>query len=236
MAKFYGIGTGPGDPKLLTVGAVEVLGKLDILYAPQSKKGGDSLALSIVKEYLKDDLEIKERHFPMVKDVDIKSKAWDEISSEIVKDVEKGNEVGFITLGDPMIYSTYIYLFERLRGKIETVTIPGISSFSNIASKENYPLVVDDEELIIVPCNMDMSDVKEAIKNYSSVVLMKVYKNFGEIYEFLEEQKLLKNALMVVNSSHEDEIVYRDLGEVNRSEKLSYFSTIIINKNFNTVD
>lgn len=236
MAKFYGIGTGPGDTKLLTVGAVEVLGKLDILYAPQSKKGGDSLALSIVREYLKDDIEIKERYFPMVKDVEIKSKAWDEISREIVKDVEKGNEVGFITLGDPMIYSTYIYLFERLRGKIETITIPGISSFSSIASKENYPLVVDDEELIIVPCNMDMSEVKLAIKKYSSVVLMKVYKNFGEIYEFLEEQKLLKNALMVVNSSHENEIVYRNLGEVNMSEKLSYFSTIIINKNFSTGD
>lgn len=44
MAKFYGIGTGPGDSKLVTMEAADRLGKLAILYTPQSKKGGESLA------------------------------------------------------------------------------------------------------------------------------------------------------------------------------------------------
>ena len=50
MAKFYGIGTGPGDSSLLTVKAVDTLRNIDILYTPEAKKGGDSLALSIVKK------------------------------------------------------------------------------------------------------------------------------------------------------------------------------------------
>lgn len=65
MAKFYGIGTGPGDSKLVTMEAAERLGNLEILYTPQPKKGGESLAKKIVSPYLKDTLIIKERHFPM---------------------------------------------------------------------------------------------------------------------------------------------------------------------------
>ena len=45
MAKFYGIGTGPGDSSLLTIKAVETLQNLDTLYTPEAKKGGESLAL-----------------------------------------------------------------------------------------------------------------------------------------------------------------------------------------------
>ena len=108
MAKFYGIGTGPGDSSLLTVKAVDTLKNIDVLYTPEAKKGGDSLALSIVKKYLPEDLEIKSRHFPMSNDSFEKIQVWNDVSSEIVSDVKDGKDVGFITLGDPMIYSTYV--------------------------------------------------------------------------------------------------------------------------------
>ena len=61
MAKFYGIGTGPGDSSLVTVKAVNTFKILDILYTPETKKGADSLALSIVKEYIPETVEIKQR-------------------------------------------------------------------------------------------------------------------------------------------------------------------------------
>ena len=61
MAKFYGIGTGPGDSSLVTVKAVNTFKILDILYTPEPKKGADSLALSIVKEYIPETVEIKQR-------------------------------------------------------------------------------------------------------------------------------------------------------------------------------
>ncbi len=38
MAKFYGIGTGPGDSSLVTVKAVNTFKILDILYTPEPKK------------------------------------------------------------------------------------------------------------------------------------------------------------------------------------------------------
>ena len=93
MAKFYGIGTGPGDSSLLTVKAVETLKNLDILYTPEAKKGGESLALSIVSKYLPEELEIKSRHFPMNFNDGEKILAWNQVADEIVEDVKEGKNV-----------------------------------------------------------------------------------------------------------------------------------------------
>ncbi len=231
MAKFYGIGTGPGDSTLVTIKAVNTIKMLDILYTPEPKKGGDSLALSIVKEYVPDTVEIKQRHFPMNNDSVEKMASWDAIAAEIKDDVKAGKEVGFITLGDPMIYSTYVYIMERLMDEIEVETIPGISSFSNIASNQNFPLVMDTDPLMVIPCTMEEEKIDAALQTYDCFVLMKVYKNFKEIVQKLEKYDLIDSAILVSNSSQEREVVYKDLRDIHLQEKISYFSTILVNRN-----
>ena len=234
MAKFYGIGTGPGDSTLVTIKAVNTIKMLDILYTPEPKKGGDSLALSIVKEYVPDTVEIKQRHFPMNNDSVEKMASWDAIAAEIKDDVKAGKEVGFITLGDPMIYSTYVYIMERLMDEIEVETIPGISSFSNIASNQNFPLVMDTDPLMVIPCTMEEEKIDAALQTYDCFVLMKVYKNFKEIVQKLEKYDLIDSAILVSNSSQEREEVFTNLRDDKIDEKISYFSTILVNKNRNT--
>ena len=234
MAKFYGIGTGPGDSSLLTLKAVEILHKIDILYTPKSSKEEGSLAHQIAAPHLKRDLEIKARHFPMTFNEEEKLKAWEEVANEIAEDVKSGKEVGFVTLGDPMIYSTYVYIMERLIGKIEVETVPGISSFSNIASHQNFPLVMDREPLIVLPCTAEEEKIDYALANYSSIVLMKVYRNFDKIIEKIDAAGLIEHAILVSNSSLENEEVFYNLHEAGLKEKISYFSTILINKNQNT--
>ena len=231
MAKFYGIGTGPGDSSLVTVKAVETLQNIDILYTPESKKGGESLALSIVAKYLPADLQIKSRHFPMSFNGVEKVQAWNLVSSEIVEDVKRGKNVGFVTLGDPMIYSTYVYIMERLMEDIEVETIPGISSFSNIASNQNFPLVMDTDPLIIIPCTMEEEKIDEAFEKYDCIVLMKVYKRIHMIIDKLKKYDLIDHAILVSNSSQEKEEVFTNLRDEHIDEKISYFSTILINKN-----
>ena len=230
MAKFYGIGTGPGDSSLLTIKAVETLQNLDTLYTPEAKKGGESLALSIVSKYLPDGLEIKSRHFPMNFNDAEKILAWNQIADEIVEDVRAGKNVGFVTLGDPSdIQHICIYNGKTYR-KYRCKTIPGISSFSNIASNQNFPLVMDREPLIIIPCTIEEEKIDYALENYSSIVLMKVYKNFKEIIGKLEKNGLIEHSILVSNSSQEREEVYTNLRDLNLEEKISYFSTILVNK------
>ncbi|MEG0857841.1 MAG: cobalt-factor II C(20)-methyltransferase [Terrisporobacter sp.] len=231
MAKFYGIGTGPGDSSLLTIKAVNRLKNIDILYTPEAKKGGESLALSIVSEYVPDSVEIKSRHFPMSIDGEEKIQAWDEVAREIVDDVKNNKDVGFITLGDPMIYSTYVYVMERIMDEIEVETIPGISSFSNIASNQNFPLVMDTDPLVVIPCTMEEEKIDEALEKHDCLVLMKVYKRINLILDKLKKHDLIDYAILVSNSSQEREEVFTNLRDEHIDEKISYFSTILVNKN-----
>ncbi|WP_042349358.1 cobalt-factor II C(20)-methyltransferase [Bacillus massiliigorillae] len=230
MAKFYGIGTGPGDSGLVTVKAVQTLKNCDILYTPEPKKNSKSLAYSIVESYLPSDLIVKQRHFPMSYNQAEKMKAWQNIAEEIEQDVKAGNNVGFITLGDPMIYSTYSYLLELLAGHIETETIPGISSFSNIASSVGMPLVMDEETLAVIPCTVGSEAIEQALTHFSAVILMKVTSDFSLVLQLLRKYGLLEQATLVSDSSMKSEQIISDLSQFTGEEKISYFSTIIVKR------
>ena len=160
-----------------------------------------------------------------------KIEAWEDISKEIVSDVKSGKDVGFITLGDPMIYSTYVYVMERIMEDIEVETIPGISSFSNIASNQNFPLVMDTDPLVLIPCTMEEDKIDEALEKYDCIVLMKIYKKINLILDKLKKHNLIDYAILVSNSSQEREVVFTNLREEEIDEKISYFSTILVNKN-----
>ncbi|MGL4344860.1 MAG: precorrin-2 C(20)-methyltransferase [Cellulosilyticaceae bacterium] len=230
MAKFFGIGVGPGDPELLTLKAVKCLGELDVLYAPQARLGGESLALSIVRDYLRGKTEVRSRCFPMSTNDLEKVQAWDEISAEIVELVKQGKQVGFITLGDPMIYSTYVYLLERVRGLVRVETVAGIASYSQIAASQNFPLVMEEEPLVVLPCTMSEEELDYALGHYHNIVLMKVYKHLPQIIAKLRQHDLAKHAILVSCVSQTQEVVYQNLEDIRDTDAVSYFSTILIRK------
>lgn len=231
MAKFYGIGTGPGNSDLLTIRGKEILEKADCLYAPEPKKGGKSLALKIAAPYLRESLAIKQRHFPMVNDWSKKQDAWDKIAGEIIADVKSGKNTAFITLGDPMTYSTYCYLLERVSNEIETETVAGISSFAQIANRLQIPLVMDEESYAVMPASAPDTVLQNALINFDTVILMKVSIALPKILRLLKEEKLLEQAVLVSDVSMDSEKIVTGLGKLEEGVKLSYFSTIAVFKN-----
>ena len=154
----------------------------------------------------------------------------DAISREIIDDVRNGKEVGFVSLGDPMLYSTYVYLLDRLVDKVDIETIPGLSSFSNIAATNNFPLAMDTEPMVIYPCTGSMKEISRAVDSFDSIVLMKVYKKCKQIIEMLEAKGLADKSIMVSNSAMDGEEVYRDISQAKDLDTYSYFTTIIVNK------
>ncbi len=228
--QFIGIGVGPGAPDLLTIRAVNHLEKLDILVVPAGKKNGMSEAYQIVESYLPATVEIVSRHFPMIADQEEMMSAIALIADEIQGYVQGGKKVGFVTLGDPMLYSTYIYLLKCMENTIETLTVPGISSYSAMASGLNRPLAEGDAPLLVYPCTGDLVELENAIEQYDSLVLMKVYKSFETVRKLLIEKKMLPYAVAVSNYGKANQVVHHNLDQVDASE-ISYFTTIIINKN-----
>lgn len=227
MSKFYGIGIGPGDSELVTIKASKVLQQIDVLYTPEAKMGGKSLALQIANPYVKEDLEIKQRHFPMVRNIEEKIGPWTEIAKEIVVDVKAGKNVGFITLGDPMVYSTYSYLLDIIGDEIETETIPGITSYNSIASVVGVPLVMDEESFAIVPATAGRDKLEEALKVHETVVIMKVSNHLSMILPLLKAYNLLDTTIMVSNSTTEKQTITYGVADLDVEKKLSYFTTMI---------
>ncbi|MGT2934009.1 cobalt-factor II C(20)-methyltransferase [Streptococcus catagoni] len=230
MAKFYGIGIGPGDSQLITVKASKLLGELDIIYTPEAKKAGKSLALTIAEPYLSEAVEIKQRHFPMVACQSEKEAQWQSIGQEIIADVLSGKNVAFITLGDAMLYSTYSYLLEIVGSQIETQTIPGITSFSTMASVLGQPLTMDEESLAVVPATAPASKIEAALQIHDSLVLMKVANHLDKILPLLEKYQLLDKTFLVSHASMPEQKILRGVSDLRLDSKLSYFTTMIVKK------
>ena len=227
---FYGIGVGPGDPELLTMKAIHAIGKVDVLIAPKTEKKEGSVALTIAKPYLKPDVEIVYQVFPMVKGFADSTEAWEANKAEILGLLEAGKNVAFLTLGDPMFYSTYIYVYRLLEHeKITIETIPGVPAFAAIGSKLGYPIVEGNEILSIIPATADLESIRKAVTVSDNVVLMKVYKNFPEIADLLEENGMARQAVMVSRCGLPDERRIDDI-EKHKNEPVNYLSTILTRK------
>ncbi|MFD1123891.1 cobalt-factor II C(20)-methyltransferase [Lentilactobacillus raoultii] len=229
MSIFYGIGVGPGDSELMTVKAIKAIQRLDIVYTPKAHRDGISLAEKIASSYFPKKLIVKRRHFPMTKNLKEKQTNWRTIAQEIVEDVQKGYDVGFVTLGDPSVYSTYSYLLNLVRKRITVKTIAGISSFSQIAASVSIPLALDNELLEVIPATAKKAQIEKALDDNDNVVIMKIAVNFPMIYQLLVERHLLNQAIVVADSSMSEEKIY-DLRDVSSSEKLPYFSTLLLKK------
>ena len=224
---FYGIGVGPGDPELLTVKAINALKKIDVLIAPKTEKKSDSVALSIAQPYLKSNVEIIYQTFPMVKDFAEETEIFAANTSEILQLLRDGRNVGFATIGDPMFYSTYIYIFRLLKSSgVNIITIPGVPAFLAIAAQIGRPLAYGNDILTIIPATAELDDVKNFLDRADATVIMKVYKNFPEIVDALKSRGMIDDAVLVSRCGLDDEKIITDV-VAHRDEHLNYLSTIL---------
>ncbi|MDU4960812.1 MAG: precorrin-2 C(20)-methyltransferase [Sporomusaceae bacterium] len=225
---FYGVGVGPGDPELITLKAIQTIKNADVIIAPKTEKKEDSVALTIATPYLKADVSVVKLVFPMVSDDQTLTEAWRENKECILEYLQAGKNVVFLTLGDAMFYSTYIYVFQLLQDcGFPIVTIPGITAFAAIGSQLGYPLVEGNDTLTVIPATMDEAKLDRVLAVADNVVLMKVYKNFPRIREMLDRHGLAANAVMISRCGLDDEQVIRDLAHVAADYRPNYLSTIL---------
>ena len=224
--KFYGIGVGVGDPENITVKATKKLHEVDVIVLPEAKSGEGSMAFNIVREYLKPGVEQMFLEFPMIKDVEARKVFRKNNADKVSAELEKGKNVAFLTIGDPMTYSTYTYVLEHIADDVEVETIAGITSFNSIAARLNVPLMIGDEDLKVVSVNRK-TDIYKEIENNDNLVLMKISRNFEKIKKAIIETGNKENAVIVSDCGKDNEVVYWDIESV---EEVPYFSTMILKK------
>ena len=111
----YGVGVGPGAPDLLTLRAVNVLRAVDVILAAASPRNDYSAALDTARPHLRPDARLLRLEFPMTRDAGVLREAWLKAAQAAREVLEGGESAAFLTIGDPLIYSTFGYLLRALR-------------------------------------------------------------------------------------------------------------------------
>ncbi|MDA8440994.1 MAG: precorrin-2 C(20)-methyltransferase [Peptococcaceae bacterium] len=226
LGKFYGLGVGPGDPKLLTLKAVEVLNAVPVVAVPKSRVDRESVALHIVKPYLSDRVQLLELDLPMTPDPLVLEMAWQAGAERILDVLQEGLDVAFLTIGDVSLYSTYQYVLQKLQGiapEVEVETVPGITSFAASAALLNEPLASGNEPLLILPSVDD--DVAHYLRQFPNLVLMKVSRDFDKIVQKLQTTN--KQGVFVSRCGSEQQKVIRDLNSL-VGTNVDYLSLILV--------
>ena len=231
IGNFYGIGLGPGDPELITLKALHTIQKADCIFVPKSDSKEDSLALEIVKDYVKGK-KVIEQIYPMTKDKETLNTAWLKAAEEIHIEVKNGHDVVYLTLGDPMTFSTYIYLLRHLNTMLPEkaiLTIPGITSYNAAASAANYPLLTGNERLAVIPVPKDLAELRPILESFDTVVMMKVAKKLDEVIQLLEDMKLSENALFASYIGQKDAYLTCDIVSL-KGSGMGYMSVLIVKR------
>ncbi len=230
--KFYGLGVGPGDPDLITLKAFRILEEVNLLCVPRSSSDRDSLALQVVKRLTGRETERLELSFPMSSERPVLEKSWAAAGEEVARKVRQGNRVAFVTIGDPMFYSTYAYVLRHLKfhhPDLETETVPGVTAMSACASALGIPLAEGDESVAVLPAVYGLKDLEKVVREFDNVVLMKVNKKVGEVAALLDRLGMRGKAVYFSRCGYGDQYVTANLDDL-AGRRLDYMSLLIIKK------
>ncbi len=231
MGILYGVGVGPGDPDLLTLKAVNILKTVPKIFAACSSKNDYSIAENIIRKHVSD-RKVEKLPFPMCNDKSILQEAWKDNGERVLASLRNGVDCAFITLGDPLTYSTFSYLYKTIKKvapELKVISIPGITSFQAAASAANIPLTEGEETLAIVSGAKGGLKLEEVIKTADNVVMLKTYRQFQDIYNTLESLDMLSRATFLCNLGTEEQTIVQDMSSL-KSTTTPYLSLIIVKK------
>ncbi len=202
--RLYGVGTGPGDPELLTLKAVRAIGEADVL-AYFAKAGRSGNGRAIVEGLLKSGMVELPLYYPVTVEIDkehddYKSQItafYDASAAAVAEHLAAGRTVAILSEGDPMFYGSYMHLHVRLAGRFPTEVIPGITAMSGCWSLSGLPIVQGDDVLSVLPGTMGEEQLSRRLGDTEAAVIMKVGRNLPKIRRALANAGRLGEAVYV---------------------------------------
>jgi precorrin-2/cobalt-factor-2 C20-methyltransferase len=227
----FGIGVGPGDPDLITLKAVKTLGQVDVIFAASATDNDYSVALSIAQPHLRNAIPVETLDFPMTRDKEVLQAAWRENAAVVAKTLRDGSNAAFLTLGDPLIYSTFGYLLrtlQQLDPALPVQVIPGITSYQAAAAKTGTILSEAGQNLLVVSGVCDGETLRQDLSRVDNAVILKAYRKFPDIRQTLNDLGLADKATFVSRIGLPGEVIERNVNDV--AEDPHYLSLLLVKK------
>ncbi len=226
-ATLHGVGVGPGAPDLLTLRAVAVLRRVPVVAAPRATDGGASVALRIAREAAG---EVRGQEtllltFPMTRDPIARRDARETAAAAVRARLAAGQDVAFVTEGDPLLYSTFLDLLASgVSGRVEIV--PGVSSITAVAAATRISLADGDDRVAVIPAPRALPELDRLARDFETLVLLKAGRHLEALRDALGSAGLLARAWVVVDASLPGERVVALSDALPMSS--GYFTTVLV--------
>lgn len=223
----YLIGTGPGDPELLTLKAARILGEVDMIAFPQ-KSGAPSLSFRIAEQHLSQTAQLLPVEIPMQVDRAPAQAAYDECAKTLLEALTKGKNIAYLCEGDPLFYGSAMYLLTRLADQVAVEVVPGVTSLTATAAAIARPLAARNDVLKVLPAPLDNDRLRAELNGAEAVAIIKVGRHFDRLRHLLIETGHADNAIIIERASDARQKItpLREFG----ADERPYFSTILCYK------
>ncbi len=228
--RLYGVGVGPGDPRLVTVRAAELIGSAGVI-AYHSGTHGSSIARGIVDAYVQSEVIEELLAYPVTTGEITDYYAtigefYDASAERLARHLDAGRDVVVLAEGDPLFYSSYMYLHDRLSDRYQAEIVPGVTSVSAASAATGRPLVRHEDVLTVLPGTLPPDELARRLRTTDAVAIMKLGRTFPAVRAALQSAGRLDQALYVERASTGAEQV-RPVVEVD-PDRVPYFSMIMV--------
>ncbi|REC94685.1 precorrin-2 C(20)-methyltransferase [Kushneria indalinina] len=231
--RLYGVGTGPGDPELLTLKAARVLAQADVV-AWFAKAGNQSNARRVVAEHLRPGQPELALYYPVTTELHRHSEGYRSAIAEFYTDsaerlaveLAAGRSVAVLSEGDPLFFGSWMHLHVRLKDRFQVEVIPGVTGMAGGWSSAGVPICQGDDVLTILPGTLDEAALVDRLSRCEAAVIMKVGRNLPRIKSALARAGLLERALYVERATMAGEQIMRLIDRDDRPAP--YFSIVLV--------
>ncbi len=224
------MGVGPGDPELLTLKAVRILQEAEFIFVSASSKNDYSLALRVAQRHLPSEIPVARLSFPMTRNREELTRAWRENAREVVARLREFSRVVFLTLGDPLLYSTFGYLareVRRLYPEVRLELVPGITAAQAAAARLRRVLAEGEGAFILASGMAAEEALRKFAREEVCLALYKVYRRAPNILKILQETGRLPETLAISWCGLPEEKIFEDPADLLQSTP-PYFTLLLV--------
>ncbi|PWC29936.1 precorrin-2 C(20)-methyltransferase [Teichococcus aestuarii] len=227
------LGVGPGDPELVTLRAARILGQAPA-HAFFAKRGRTGHARSIAAPHLNPAAEELRFEYPYTTELSVEDSRYaegmaafyDSCAATLAGRLAAGQDVALLCEGDPFLYGSAMYLFDRLRPRFPVEVTPGITAMSGCWSRALAPMVHGDDILSVLPATMPAEELAAALGRCDAAVVMKLGRNLPKLRAVLDALGLTARALYAERGTMPGEVIL-PLAERDDSPA-PYFSLVLV--------